>query len=309
MILGPTGVFSLKLLFVRSGLTWQEKNYPIISNQSCCCRGQIAIYIYIDVLGSIYIRTFMRVIHIQPGHVSFQQIVACDKTIWTTIRFRCWRLNAALNPPKVRRPSTQKKINWVGLMRIQQYRVVAPCDSQKWCQAFVTSSRCGRLFRSTSRTVLFRIPFWCYFGRALSTCQSSKMFGCQKAQHIPIVRCRRWESFLSASITICFRSFPRYSKKGYGAQDFALFRRFTGTITTISYTFKYLGKPRHNADVRFFAFCSCKVREQDLVILKAIIEKSRPAMLSQWRCVSIQSCEEVSCKSVCLCCRSRLLST
>ena len=236
------------------------------------------------------------------------------------------------------------------------------------------------------------IPFWCYFGRALSTCQSSKMFGCQKAQHIPIVRCRRWESFLSASITlrwaasiivneknlskfwgsldpkdnmplwmqetirvfrthasgigkfvshlgttrmpakaaantmfsgqgkqitvdrqkvltICFRSSPRYSKKGYGAQDFALFPRFTGTITTISYTFKYLGKPRHNADVRFFTFCSCKVLEGDLVILKAMIEKSRPAMLSQWRCVSIQSCEEVSCKSVCLCCRSRLLST
>ena len=53
------------------------------------------------------------------------------------------------------RPSTQQKFHWVGLMRIQEYRVVAPCDSQKWCQAFVTSSRCGRLFRSTSRTVLF----------------------------------------------------------------------------------------------------------------------------------------------------------
>ena len=43
MIIGPIAVFSLKLLFVGSGLTWQEKNYPIISNQSCCCRGQIAI--------------------------------------------------------------------------------------------------------------------------------------------------------------------------------------------------------------------------------------------------------------------------
>ena len=143
------------------------------------------------------------------------------------------------------------------------------------------------------------IPFWCYFGRALSTCQSSKMFGCQKAQHIPIVRCRRWESFLSASITIGFRSSPRYSiryrsdaKKGYGAQDFALFPRFTGTITTISYNFKYLGKPRHNADMRFFTFCSCKVLEGHLVYLKAFLEKSRPAMLSQWRCVSIQSCEK-----------------
>lgn len=38
---------------------------------------------------------------------------------------------------------------------IQEYRVIAPCDSQKWCQAFVTSSRCGRMFLSTSRTVLF----------------------------------------------------------------------------------------------------------------------------------------------------------
>ena len=155
---------------------------------------------------------------------------------------------------------------------IQEYRVVAPCDSQKWCQVFMTSIRCGRRFVNSCRTegwFIFDLfaslqVNWSFvssfalmdlwhgsFVEQFETClESSQMLRVTsvEAWRITIARSPSWDGFLWARNTAIFRSSSRpsciYTAKGkirHGAQDFLFFSLSTPAAVLDALFFQGIG--------------------------------------------------------------------